>query len=114
MCLPRIILYTVPEAPTNFTVEPVASTMIELSWNPPDVTNGILLYYTVVYYNNTDTLTMVYTNETFNTTITDLNEDTLYPFVIYANTSAGAGPNAIDFATTFEDREQNIIMFWHV
>ena len=91
--------------------------MVELSWNPPDVTNGILLYYTVVYYNGTDTLTVEYNNETLNVTITDLNEetlnvtitdlneDTLYSFVIYANTSAGAGPNATDFATTFEDRE---------
>ena len=92
-----------PGAPTNFTVEPIASTMVELSWNPPDVTNGILLYYTVVYYNSTDSLMIVYNNETFNDTITDLNEDTLYSFVIYANTSAGAGPNATDFATTFED-----------
>ena len=105
MCSPLITLYTVPEAPTNFMVQPIASTMVELLWNAPDVTNGILLYYTVVYYNNTDTLTVVYNNDTFNDTITDLNEDTLYSFVIYANTSAGAGPNATDFATTLEDRE---------
>ena len=106
MCLPLIIPYTVPEAPTNFMVEPIASTMIELSWNPPNVTNGILLYYTVVYY-NTDTLTEVYSNETFDATITDLNEDTTYSFIIYANTSAGDGPNVTDSATTLEDREQN-------
>ena len=48
---------------------------------------------------------MIYGNDTFDDTITDLNEDTLYSFVIYANTSAGAGPNATDSDVTFEDRE---------
>ena len=99
--------YTVPEAPTNFTAYAIASTMIELLWNVPDATNGMLLYYTVVYYNSTDTLMVVYNNETFNDTITDLNEDTLYSFVIYATTSVGAGPNATDAAVTYEDREWN-------
>ena len=94
-----------PGAPTNFTAEPIASTMVQLSWNVPDVTNGILLYYTIVYYNSTDTLLLVYNNETFSDTITDLNENTLYSFVIYANTSVGTGPNATDAAVTFEDRK---------
>ena len=100
-----LILYTVPEAPINFTATATSSTMMTLSWNEPDVTNGVLLYYTVVYYNTIDTLTMVYDNTTFGDTITGLNEDTSYSFVIYANTSAGAGPNNTDFDATFEDRE---------
>ena len=94
-----------PEAPSNFTAMANASTAILLSWNPPNVNNGILLSYTVVYYNTTDTLVMIYDNDTFADTITGLNEDTLYTFVIYANTSAGAGPNATDSDVTFEDRE---------
>ena len=98
-----------PEAPTNFTAEAIASTMVQLSWNVPNATNGILLFYTVVYYNSTDTLMVVYNNETFNDTITDLNHDTLYFFVIYANTSVGAGPNATDAAVTFRNCEWNII-----
>ena len=100
-----LILYTVPEAPINFTATATSSTMMTLLWNEPDVTNGVLLYYTVVYYNTTDTLTMVYDNTTFGDTITGLNEDTSYSFVIYANTSAGTGRNATDFDATFEDRE---------
>ena len=79
--------------------------MVYLSWGVPDVTNGIILYYTVEYYNTTDTLIMIYGNNTFDDTITDLNEDTSYSFGIYANTSAGAGPNATDYDVTFEDRE---------
>ena len=100
-----LLFYTVPEAPTDFTVEAVASTVVELIWDAPDVTNGILLNYTVVYSNSTNTLMVVYNNERFNDTITNLNEDTLYSFAIYANTSAGPGPNATDSAITFEDRE---------
>ena len=94
-----------PGAPTNFTAEPITSTIVELSWHVPDVTNGILLYYSIVYYNSTDTFMVVYNNETFSVTISNLNEDTLYSFVIYANTSVGAGPNATDAAVTFEDRK---------
>ena len=94
-----------PKAPTNFTAMADTSTTILLSWNPPNVNNGILLSYTVVYYNTTDTLVMVYDNDTFVDNITGLNEYTLYTFVIYANTSAGAGPNATDSDVTFEDRE---------
>jgi len=91
--------------PTNFAAVTNASTMIQLSWSAPNVTNGILLYYTVVYSNTTHTLIMVYGNDTFSDIIQYLNEDTNYSFVIYANTSAGAGPNTTDSARTFEDRE---------
>ena len=48
---------------------------------------------------------LAYDNGTFNDNITDLNEDTLYSFYIYANTSAGAGPNVTDAAITFENRK---------
>ena len=94
-----------PEVPTNFTAKAIASTMVELSWGLPNIINGILLYYTVEFYNDTNTLTEVYSNVTFDDIITGLNEDTLYSFVIYANTSAGKGDNATDTALTFEDRE---------
>jgi len=83
----------------------MSSTSVQLSWDAPNRTNGILLTYTVVYSNNTDTLMMVYGNDTLMDTITDLNEDTDYSFTIYGNTSAGAGPNATDLERTFEDRK---------
>ena len=67
----------------------------------PDVTNGILIHYTLVYTDNASTIT--YDNDTFAATVTDLNEDSFYLFAIYANTNAGAGPNSTVSATTFED-----------
>ena len=79
--------------------------MVELSWSVPNVTNGILLYYSVVFTNSTDTLIMIYDYKTFSNIITDLNEDTFYSFVIYANTSAGNGANSSDSVVTFEDRK---------
>ena len=98
-------LYVVPEAPTNFKANAIASTMVELLWNAPDVANGILLFYTVAYNNSTNSLMLVYNNGTFNASITGLNEDTFYLFVIYASTAIGPGPNATDSVVTFEDRE---------
>ena len=46
---------------------------------------------------------IVYDNNTYDGTITSLNGDTTYNFVIYANTSAGAGPNATATLRTSED-----------
>ena len=73
----------------------------------PDVTNGILIYYTLVYTDNVDTLTLIYDNDTFATNVTGLNKDSFYLFAIYANTNAGAGPNSTVSATTFEDSKLN-------
>ena len=95
--------FTVPDALRNFSAVAMSSTSMQLSWVIPDPTNGILLSYTVVYYNSTNSLMMVYDSDMFMDTITDLNEDTDYNFVIYGNTSAGAGPNSTDLTRTFED-----------
>ena len=95
----------VPGPPTNFIVQHITSNTIQLSWGVPSVTNGIILYYTVVYSNTTDTIEIVYNNNITISTITGLNEDTVYNFTIYANTSAGAGSTSMLLARTFEDRK---------
>ena len=89
----------------------MSSTSVQLSWVVPDPTNGIILNYTVAYSNSTNTLMMVYNDDTFMDTITGLNEDTEYNFAIYSSTNAGAGPNAADLARTFEDCKCNSINF---
>ena len=94
-----------PEAPTDFTAVTISSTVVQLSWNMPDVTNGILTNYTLIYAGNNDTSTIIFDIDIFVITITGLDEDSFYLFIIYANTSAGAGPNSNISAVTFEDRE---------
>ena len=98
-------MYVVPEAPTYFSAAMISSTSVQLSWNMPDVINGILIHYTLVYTDNVNTSTITYDNDTFAATVTGLNEDTFYLFAIYANTNTGAGPNSTVSAATCEDRE---------
>ena len=69
----------------------------------PDVTNGILIHYTLVYTDNVNTSTITFDNDTFAATVTGLSEGSFYLFAIYANTNTGAGPNSTVSATTFED-----------
>ena len=77
--------------------------MIYLSWAAPAVPNGILLNYTIVYSNETNIFMITYDNSTFEDTINNLNKYTEYRFVIYANTSVGAGDNATTTVRTLED-----------
>jgi len=88
------VLHVVPGAPTRFTVQALTSTTVQLSWGAPDVTNGIIQNYTVVYSNGINNFMIIYDKNAFDGTITSLSGDTTYNFAIYANTSAGAGPNA--------------------
>jgi len=93
----------VPGPPTNFIVGDITSTSVQLSWGEPSVTNGIILFYTVVYSNTTDTTEIMYSNNISQSIIADLNEDTIYNFTVYASTSAGAGPTVLLVSRTFED-----------
>jgi len=77
--------------------------MIRLSWAVPDVTNGILLNFTIIYSNSTNIFVATYDNSTFEDTINNLNKYTEYRFVIFANTSAGAGDTATTTVRTLED-----------
>ena len=94
-----------PEAPSDFTAVTISSTVVQLSWNSPDVTNGVLTKYTLIYASNDDTSTIIFNFDTVGATITNLDEDSFYLFTIYANTSAGAGPNSTISIVTPEDRE---------
>ena len=103
-----VVLYLhilVPGAPTDFTAVTISSTVVKLSWNVPDVTNGNLTSYTILYAGNDDTSTIILDIDTFSYSFTGLDEDYFYLFTIYANTSAGAGPNSTASAVTLEDCE---------
>jgi len=45
-----VYFVTAPHQPENISALPVNSTTVEVTWNPPRITNGILRYYTVVYH----------------------------------------------------------------
>ncbi|XP_065901361.1 phosphatidylinositol phosphatase PTPRQ-like [Dysidea avara] len=94
----------VPGPPTNFTTHSITSTAIQVSWEAPSVTNGIILNYTVSYSNTTYTSILVFINDVFRIKISQLNEDTWYNFTIYTNTSAGASPYVNTTGKTHEDR----------
>jgi len=98
-----LVVSTVPEAPTIFSARAVSSTMVRLTWAVPDVINGILLSYTLVYSNAGNTFIRTYNNNTFEDTISNLDKYTEYRFVIYANTSAGEGDNTTATVRTLED-----------
>ena len=42
-------LYVAPLPPENIMASVINSTTVEVIWNPPNITNGILRSYTVVY-----------------------------------------------------------------
>ena len=44
-----LCVFTAPNPPQNVLALAVNSTTIEVTWDPPSITNGILRYYTVVY-----------------------------------------------------------------
>ena len=77
--------------------------MVHLSWSVPNTTNGILLNYTTIFSNGIESSIKIYDNNTFEDTINNLNKYTEYRFVIYANTSIGAGDNATNTERTLED-----------
>ena len=41
-----------PDPPQNVGASVINSTTVEVTWDPPSITNGILRYYTIVYVNN--------------------------------------------------------------
>ena len=46
--------FLAPNSPQNLRVSAVNSTTVEVTWDPPSITNGILRYYTVVYGSSDD------------------------------------------------------------
>ena len=49
-----ISFVTAPSPPENISASVVNSTTVEVTWDPPSITNGVLRYYTVVYGSSDD------------------------------------------------------------
>ena len=49
-----VVLYAAPNTVQNVFASTINSTTVEVTWDPPSITNGILRYYTVVYGSSDD------------------------------------------------------------
>ena len=102
-----------PSQPQNFTVVTAAPTAIMLSWQPPEVLNGVITGYFAWYtetlicnnsqVSNSSRMSLAATANTHN--FTGLEEDTPYVFYVSAETSAGEGEAAMVMGRTLEDGE---------
>ena len=89
---------------------PSSATSVALSWAPPLTTNGMLSSYHIDYqsssgsgiHDNGEVNLPVFTT---NYMVTGLEENTLYHFTVYAETSAGRGEGSTVSVRTSIDRE---------
>ena len=94
------LLLIVPGIPGDFFVNEINSTAVIVTWNEPDIANGIITMYEILYSlgnhsildNNTST---VWVNETTNTSyaivISGLEHFTVYTVAVKAYTRIGGG-----------------------
>ena len=96
------ILCLAPNPPLNVNASTINSTAVRVSWNPPDITNGIIRYYTVVYRLNDSSETMELNSTDVTVVVTDLNPFNYYVFNVLAFTVASSDPSENDTALTAE------------
>ncbi|XP_044172445.1 protein sidekick homolog [Acropora millepora] len=92
-------------SPANFTGSSTSSTSILVQWDqvPLPYQNGVILYYTVtyvLYYNGLFPQTVVVAAPTNQTTLTGLNQSTLYSIAVSASTRKGGGPFTYIYVAT--------------
>jgi len=83
-----IHLYLAPNSPINVLASAVNSSTVEVTWDPPTITNGILRYYTVVY-GSSDGMEMMEVNSSdVIVLVSGLDPFTNYTFYVLAVTVA--------------------------
>ena len=96
----------VPSAPPSYVRgNSTSSTSIFLKWDqvPLSYQNGVILYYTITYYRtyyNRFPQTVVVAAPTTQTTLTGLNQRTVYSITVSASTIKGVGPAAYIYIAT--------------
>ena len=75
--------------PENVSASVVNSTTVEITWDPPNITNGILRYYTVVYGSNDDMEMMEVNSSDVAVLVSGLDPFTNYTFYVLAVTVLG-------------------------
>ena len=79
-------LSVAPTPPQNILASVINSTTVEVTWDPPSITNGILRYYTVVYGSSTDMEMMEVNSSDVTVLISRLDPFTTYTFYVIAVT----------------------------
>ncbi|XP_072551327.1 phosphatidylinositol phosphatase PTPRQ [Salminus brasiliensis] len=89
--------------PYGLAYESISSSEVNVTWSPPVVPNGIILYYSVEYWNATHTLNL--TTHTPFTVLSNLRKYANYRLAVQAATQVGLGNHSSEILniTTLED-----------
>ena len=98
-----------PNPPLNVNATTINSTAVQVSWNPPDITNGIIRYYTVVYRLNDSSETMELNSTDVTVVVTNLDPFNYYVFYVLAFTVASSDPSENDTALTAEAGNRKLV-----
>ena len=85
--------YSAPTKPRNVRSSSITSTTVEVTWDPPSITNGILRYYTVVYGSSDDMEMMEVNSSNGTVLVSGLDPFTNYTFYVLAVTVAPSEPS---------------------
>ena len=102
-------LLVVPSEPRSLEIISVNSSSVTLQWRPPEIPNGIITHYSILYgainINFTD-----FDNNMLMYTVEGLSPDTVYVLQLRAHTGAGAGPLS---RITFLTCKLTVVVTWH-
>ena len=96
------VLYLASSPPLNVTATTVSATVVQVSWSPPDMLNGMIRYYTVIYGIDGSSNTTELNSTGVSTMVTDLDPFTSYVFYVVAFTVELSNRSESDTAMTAE------------
>ena len=96
-----------PSRPLDVFVNASSSTTIDVKWNAPAESNGVIQNYLIQYGTSPDNQPMEkeVTNRTLQFTLTGLDKFTTYYIKVRGKTSERGNASEVLNATTFEDRK---------
>ena len=100
-----------PNPPLNVNASTINSTAVLISWNPPEIANGRIRYYTVVYRLNDSLETMELISTDVTVVVTGLNPFNYYVFYVVAFTVTSSDPSENDTALTAEAGNTKELLF---
>ena len=96
------VLLLAPSPPLNVNAITVNSNAVQVSWSPPDMLNGVIRYYTVIYGIDGSSETEELSTTYITALVTNLNPFTTYVFYVVAYTVDLSNHSEGDTAMTDE------------